>query len=185
MESGSSIPRATAFSWFGQRGSAEASEAARSREKPREVARSREKPRSCEIMQCATVRQSSAPKQCAPQCAPQRHTAPHSATQRHSAPQCAAVRRSVPRSAAMRHSAPQCAKCAKPRSPFRGFVASQRQSNLEPTCPNRAHFLAVLLGLRTRRPCKSKFRVWTFWQAKTCHFGGAWSGGRVQQGPSF
>ena len=54
-------------------------------------------------------------------------------------------------------------------------MASQRQSNLEPPCPNRAHFLAVFLGLRTRRPCKSKFRVWTFWQAKTCHFGGAWS----------
>ena len=106
MESGSSIPRATAFSWFGQRGSAEASEAARSREKPR----------SCEIMQCAkAVRQNSAPH-CAPHSATQRHSAPQCAAVRHSAPQCATQRRHAPQCAtAVRHSAPQCAKCATVR----------------------------------------------------------------------
>ena len=69
--------------------------------------RSREKSREAAKLRDHAVRHS-APKQCAPLCAPQRHTAPQCATMRCSAPQCAAVCHAAPPCATVRHSsAPQ------------------------------------------------------------------------------
>ena len=91
--------------------------------------RSREKSREAAKLRDHAVRHS-APKQCAPLCAPQRHTAPQCATMRCSAPQCAAVC----------HAAPPCATVRHSSAPQRATVRQVRHS-----APNRVRSATRIL----------------------------------------